>query len=236
MKKSLFWLALLAAPVVAEPQLFVRNQPFSGPVRWFPTRTLAPLDELLDSLGCTWSQAEGRVEVRCGPRSSAGGPPLVKPAPIQLEGRPLRIEQHIQQERVFVDVDQLAQALQCQYRRSADGSTLDVYGPLLMQGLGEGALVGSAEKPEFPIKVLESKAALEQGRVRGFVRFANRSNQAYRLVLVRVSLYEKNGRLLGRFGEVLHRLGPDQVASVQLPRLDCTPTATPVIRTEFELR
>lgn len=236
MKKSLLWLALLAAPLAAEPQLFVRNQPFAGPVRWFPTRTLAPLDDLLDSLGCSWTQAEGRVEVRCTPRSDSGGPPLLKPAPIQLEGRPVRIEQHIQQDRVFVDVDQLAQALQCQYRRSPDGSTLDLYGPLLMQGLGEGALVGSADKPEFPMQVLDTKIRLDEGRVRGFVRFANRGTQAYRLVLVRVSLYEKNGRLLGRFGEVLHRMGPGQVASVQLPRLDCSPSATPVVRTEFELR
>lgn len=65
MMKRLLPLLLLSAPLAAEPQLFVRNQPFAGPVRWFPARTLAPLDGLLESLGCSWQVDEGKLRVSC---------------------------------------------------------------------------------------------------------------------------------------------------------------------------
>ena len=107
MMKKLILLTALAAPVLAEPQLFVRNQPFAGPVRWFPARTLAPLDGLLESLGCSWQVEEGKLRVQCS-SAGQGGPALKEILPISLEGRTVRLEQHIQQDRIFVDVDQVA--------------------------------------------------------------------------------------------------------------------------------
>ena len=41
MMKKLILLTALAAPALAEPQLFVRNQPFAGPVRWIWARRSA---------------------------------------------------------------------------------------------------------------------------------------------------------------------------------------------------
>ncbi|MBT9582568.1 hypothetical protein IV102_04410 [bacterium] len=230
--KRLLCLAALTASVAAEPQLFVRNQPFGGPVRWSTTRTLAPLDGLLESLGCSWQVDQGKLQVAC---KGKGGPSLNQILPISLEGRPLRLEQHIQQDRIFVDVDQVAEALQCTYRRSSDGNTMDLYGPLLSQGLGEGALRGSSEQRDFPIQMQQVQLAPEAGQIRGYVRIKNEGQQAFKWVLVRVAVYEKSGKLLARFSELVRDLNPGQNGFVQFPRLVCD-SQQPVTRIEFEAR
>jgi hypothetical protein len=240
MIKSFRWAACLAAlalPAWAEPQLYVRNQPFQGPVRWFSTRTLAPLDGLLESLGCNWEFDAGQLRVNCG-RTAAGGPPLREPMQISLEGRPVRLEQHLQQDRVFVDVDQVAQAFQCAYRKSSDGDTLDLYAPLLANGLGEGALKGNSEQPHFPVQLHQCQVVAEaDGRVRGYLRIANRGDQPLARVLSRVALYRKDGQLLARFSEVVLGLKPGQTAVIQFPPLLARGVAgTPVTRVDFEAR
>lgn len=230
--KKLLLLALLTGSAFAEPQLFVRNQPFDGPVRWFSTRTLAPLDGLLESLGCSWRLEEGKLQVQC---QGKGGPTLNQILPISLEGKPVRLEQHLQQDRIYVDVDQVAEALQCSYRRSPDGNTLDLYGPLLSQGLGQGSLRGDGKESGFPIQLQQLQIAPEPGLVRGYVRLRNEGQQPFKWVLVRVALYEKSGQVLARFSELLRDVQPGQNAYVQFPRLVCNATS-PVARIEFEAR
>ena len=230
--KKLLCLALLTATVSAEPQLFVRNQPFDGPVRWMTTRTLAPLDGLLESLGCSWQVEQGKLQVQC---QGKGGPTIREILPISLEGKPVRLEQHLQQDRIFVDVDQVAEALQCNYRKSADGNTLDLYGPLLSQGLGAGATRGSAGQADFPIQLQQVQISPETDQIRGYVRLKNEGQQPYKWVLVRVSIYEKTGELLARFSELVHDLNPGDNGFVQFPRLVCQ-SRQPVARIEFEAR
>lgn len=235
MKKWLALACLLTGTAVAEPQLFVRNQPFEGPVHWFATRTLAPLDGLLESLGCQWQLSGGELRVECG-RPSTGGPALHEAVPISLEGRPIRLEQHLQENRVFVDVDQVAEALQCPFRRSSDGNTLDLYAPLLANGLGEGALKGDSSQADFPVTMAECKVVPNgQGEVRGFLRIVNRGQETYTRVLSRVSLYQPGGQLLARFSEISMNLQPGQSAVIQFPPLSCK-VANPVARVEFEAR
>lgn len=230
-------LALLAVAVAAEPQLYVRNQPFQGPVRWFSTRTLAPLDGLLESLGCNWEFDAGQLRVNCG-RPAAGGPPLTAPMQISLEGRPVRLEQHLQQDRVFVDVDQVAQAFQCAFRKSSDGGTMDLYGPLLANGLGEGALKGNSEQPDFPVQLHQCQVIPEaDGKVRGFLRIVNRGSLPLSRVLSRVALYRRDGHLLARFSEVVLGLKPGQTAVIPFPPLLAKGVVgTPVTRVDFEAR
>ncbi len=229
---------LLAAPLAAEPQLFVRNQPFSGPVRHFPTRTLAPLDSLLESLGWEWMVESGQLSVQApGKGPSKGGPALREVLPIRLEGRPLRLEQHLQQDRIYVDIDQVAEAFQCQYRRSADGSTMDLYAPLLIQGLGEGCLRGSSEEPGFPIELRQLQMQRQDNNLRGFLRIHHRGNQPFHRVLVKVGVYERSGRLRARFAELVHQLSPGQEAVVQFPRLPLESAEEKLVtRVEFEVR
>lgn len=230
--KKLLLLAALTAPALAEPQLFVRNQPFAGPVRWSTARTLAPLDGLLESLGCSWQVDGGKLQVRCS--AQGGGPALKEILPISLEGRTVRLEQHVQQDRIFVDVDQVASALQCSYRKSADG-TVDLYGPLLSQGLGQGALRGSSAESDFPVKLESIELTPAAGVMRGFARLRNRGEQPFKWVLVRVAVYEKSGRLVARCTELVKDLKPGAEAFVQFPKLfgECQ---NPVTRVEFEAR
>lgn len=234
MKKLCILALLTAASAWGEPQLFVRNQPFGGPIRWFSTRTLAPLDGLLESLGCSWEVDEGRLRVAC--QGKGGGPALKQILPISLEGRPVRLEQHVQQDRIFVDVDQVAEALQCSFRRSQDGNTLDLYGPLLSQGLGADSLKGTSQQREFPVQLQQIQLAPDSGGwVRGYARIKNESSNPFKWVLVRLALYEKDGRLLARCSELVRDLGPGQNAFVQFPRLSCN-SGSPVARVEFEAR
>lgn len=230
-------MAMLALPAASEPQLFVRNQPFSGPVRWFPSRTLAPLDGLLESLGCNWKVEEGQLRVACTGSNSGSGPALREILPINLEGRPVRLEQHIQQDRIYVDVDQVAEALQCAFRRNSEGN-LDLYAPLLSNGLGQGALKGLSDQAEFPIELKQVQVHPEGRDLAGFARLRNRGQQTLRRVLVRVGVYQRDGLLLARFGEVLQDLRPGQEAALQFPHLRCTrvPEGAVVTRVEFEAR
>ncbi|MBX3167949.1 MAG: hypothetical protein KF760_11080 [Candidatus Eremiobacteraeota bacterium] len=231
MKKTLLSLLLVSAPLAAEPQLFVRNQPFAGPVRWFPARTLAPLDGLLESLGCSWQVDQGKLQVSC---QGQGGPALKEILPISLEGRTVRLEQHIQQDRIFVDVDQVAAALQCSYRKGADG-TVDLYGPLLSQGLGQGALRGSSDDPSFPVHLEKVQLTPMGGVMRGFARLKHQGQDPFKWVLVRVAVYEKSGRQVARCTELVKDLKPGAEAFVQFPKLvgQCQ---NPVMRVEFEAR
>lgn len=223
---------------MGESRFFVRNQPFSGPVRWFPTRTLAPLDELLGALGCSWTSEGSVLKIACEEKPDSGGSSIQQVSRLELEGRPIRIEQQLQQGRVYVDIDQLAEALQCQFRKSPDGKTLDLYGPLLSQGLGAGAIKGDPSEPGFPLAVEEIQLHREPGSelVGGFLRVRNRGSQVFQRVLVRVSLYEKNGRRQARFAQSLTSLAPQQTASVQMPLLRCAGSQLPVARVEFEAR
>lgn len=238
MKSLICSLLLMACATVAGAQssLFVRNEPFQGVVRWFPTRTLAPLDELLSALGCSWKVEEDRLRISCPTSGQGGGPTLKEISKIDLEGRPVRLEQQLQQDRVFVDIDQLAEALQCNFRRSPDGKTLDLYSPLLGQGLGAGARKGDSDQPDFPVQLETLKMEPEDGRLRGFVRIKNRGDQVLQKVLVRVAVYEKTGLLLARFAETVDRLEAGQVAAVQFPQVYCDTTQVPVARVEFEIR
>ena len=220
----------------AQPQLFVRNQPFNGPVRHFPTRTLAPLDSLLESMGCDWKVESGQLTVQAPPQGSTGGPPLREVLPIRLEGRPLRLEQHLQQDRIYVDIDQVAEAFQCQFRRSSDGSTLDLYAPLLISGLGEGALRGNSEDPAFPIELKQLQMDRQDSNLRGFLRLNNRGSQAFNRVLVKVGIYDRSGRIYARFAELVHQLGPGQEAVIQFPRIPLNNSEKLVHRVEFEAR
>lgn len=233
MMKKLILLTALAAPVLAEPQLFVRNQPFAGPVRWFPARTLAPLDGLLESLGCSWQVEEGKLRVQCS-SAGQGGPALKEILPISLEGRTVRLEQHIQQDRIFVDVDQVASALQCSYRKSADG-TVDLYGPLLSQGLGQGALHGDSQQPDFPVHLEKVQLTQMGGVMRGFARIKHQGQQPFKWVLVRVSVYEKTGRQVARCTELVRDFQPGAEAFVQFPKL-VGQAQNPVTKVEFEAR
>jgi hypothetical protein len=236
MMKRLLPLLLLSAPLAAEPQLFVRNQPFAGPVRWFPARTLAPLDGLLESLGCSWQVDEGKLRVSCQGQGGGaqGGPALKEILPISLEGRAVRLEQHIQQDRIFVDVDQVAAALQCSYRKGADGN-VDLYGPLLSQGLGQGALRGNSDDPNFPLHLEKVELTPMGGLMRGFARLKHRGQDPFKWVLVRVAVYEKSGRQVARCTELIKDLQPGAEAFVQFPKLvgECQ---NPVMRVEFEAR
>jgi hypothetical protein len=232
-KKLLPLLLVNTSLAIAEPQLFVRNQPFAGPVRWFPARTLAPLDGLLESLGCSWQVDGGKLQVSCQ-NATQGGPALKEVLPIQLEGRTVRLEQHLQQDRIFVDVDQVASALQCSYRKGPDGN-VDLYGPLLSQGLGQGALRGDSEDPSFPIHLEKVQITPADGVIRGFARVKHRGTTAFKWVLVRVSIFEKSGRPVARCTELIKDLQPGAEAFVQLPKLtgECQ---NPVTRVEFEAR
>jgi hypothetical protein len=233
MIKKLMLLTALASPALAEPQLFVRNQPFAGPVRWFPARTLAPLDGLLESLGCSWQVEEGKLQVKCS-GGGPGGPVLKEILPISLEGRTVRLEQHIQQDRIFVDVDQVASALQCSYRKSADG-TVDLYGPLLSQGLGQGALHGDSDQPDFPVHLEKVQLTQMGGVMRGFARIKHQGQQSFKWVLVRVSVYEKSGRRVARCTELIRDFQPGSEAFVQFPKL-VGEAQNPVTKIEFEAR
>ncbi|MBN9415672.1 hypothetical protein ABS71_15680 [bacterium SCN 62-11] len=236
MSKKLLALLLWSTPLAAEPQLFVRNQPFAGPVRWFPARTLAPLDGLLESLGCSWQVDQGRLQVSCQSQGSAsqGGPVLKEILPISLEGRTVRLEQHLQQDRIFVDVDQVASALQCSYRKGADGN-VDLYGPLLSQGLGQGAARGTSEDPGFPVHLEKVELAQADGFLRGFARIKHQGPTAFKWVLVRVAIFEKSGRQVARFTELVKDLQPGGEAFVQFPKL-VGASQNPVVRVEFEAR
>lgn len=214
-------------------QLLVRGQPFGGPVRWFPTRTLAPLDDLLLALGCSWQVDGGVLLIRCGGES--GGPRLTRPERISLEGRSVRLEQHVQQDRVFVDVEQVAEKLQCPWRHSREAGTLELREPLLAAGLGGDIVRGNGTEPGFPVTLdrVEVNSALH-----GFVTFSNRGQVPLRQVLARVALFQPNGKALARFSELCIDLAPGQSATVQFPPLTSSSPVVgqPVARVEFELR
>ena len=226
---------LLTLPCWGEPQLWVVGQPFPGPVRWFPTRTLAPLDALLQAVGCRWQADEDGIHIRTGATEGAVAEPLKLRGRLDFEGRPIRLEQHLQQDRVFVDVDQFADGLQCPYRKADDGSRIDLQAPLLL-GFGNASLQGDSETPDFPIALEGLELKPRDGLLFGHARIRNRGVAPFRQVLVRVAVYQKNGRLLTRFAELLTDVGSGQLAAVQFPQCLCRTSESPVARVEFEVR
>lgn len=236
---------LLAPAGAEELELFVKNRAFQGDVRVVRGDLFARLDELLGSLGCSWSLEEGRLVIdTTGDRE---GPGLTEVySTILVDGRPVRINQSQLGGEVYVAVAELADALGAVYRENSGLGTADLYAPLASSSGPQGDTVTTTgDGKNSPIVLEKLSFALstepETGRLqmRGYaiVRNGSDKNTVERLVL-RVEVQDAQGKSWGRFAQACASLSPGDRLTYQFPiwaDYDKVLDPHPVLQVEHQL-
>ncbi|MBI3925194.1 MAG: hypothetical protein HY319_06610 [Armatimonadetes bacterium] len=215
----------LFVPAAGQPlELFVKNRPFDGQVRELEGELYAPLAELLQSLGCSWSVEESALVVDTS--TAGGGPPLTQAYPtILVDGRPVRVNQHRLGGDIYVGVGELAQAVGAVYRKNHALGTADLYAPLAAGGGGGGSTVMTdGQGKNSPLVVEKLSYSLEpdpesgSSLMRGYVVLRNRSDsRPVERVVIRVEVVDGVGRPCGRFAGSYAQLKPGERVTYQFP-------------------
>lgn len=218
----LFLLTTLPAPA-GDLDLYVKNRPFDGPTRQVGHEIFVPLDDLLRSLGCGWRVDHGRLMVSS--RSSGEGPLLESVNSLVFDGRPVRVNQHRYTDRIYVSVAELAQAIGARFQLNPELGSADLYAPLAMAPPREDVVVtdGSGENSPLAVDKLSFDLAPSADEptdreMRGYAIVQNRSPQwPVKSVVVRVTVVDGAGNVLGRFAEEYPSLAPGESVTYQFP-------------------
>lgn len=219
MRRLLLVLLLCLPAQGREVQLFVRNQPFQGETRYVFGELFAPLDELLQALGCSWQEfPEGYLWIS-QQETPANHGPLREFRRLLLEGKPIQVGQQMYSGRVYVNVQQLAQVIGAPFRLNAAAGTADMLGSTLFGTVLEGVQRGNPESPG-DVTLEDLQWSVQTGppeRMLGFLRVRNRGSLPLKSLVLRVAV-RSGSKQLGRLAVRIPQLAPGATFSWQFPQ------------------
>lgn len=223
---ALLLLFSVLGPALAAPgkvDLYIRNRPFEGDSRVLRGEIYAALDDLLASLGLSWSPEGERLMVWS---RTGGGPALTgEPLLLVVDGRVMQVPQEPFAGRVYVSVAEFARATGGRYNWNRGLGTADYY-PVASVPTGEGGPrratdgKGSNGSPVRLVNLsyrVEAPPGSPHPVLRGYAVLRNTGTAAVEDLLLKVDILDSKGAPCGGFSRQVESLPPGQDLTWQFP-------------------
>lgn len=202
-------------------ELFVKNRPFTGETRTTRFGLAAPLDDLFEALGCSWTLVEDRMMVTS--QREGGGKPLGEKRRVVFDGRVLRLPQYSLRGRVYVLVADLAAALGARYVVNRELGTADLHAPEGLRIPPGRVTTDGRTHDGSPLRLEALSYRLtpaEEGlppRLRGYAVVRNTGTRPAREVLLRLQVVDPSGEVRGIFSRRFEVLAAGESVTWQFP-------------------